>query len=508
VLSEVPVDDRELPLLFHARTVDFQDITVQATLTFRLADPPLAAARIDFSIDSGTGRWRSTPLEQVAGILTESAQQYALDLVTTTTLTAALTAGVAPVRDVIVAGLARDTRLAETGIAVIGVRVVAIRPGPEMEKALRTPTREHVQESDRATYERRALAVERERSISENELQNQIELARREEQLVTQRGVNARRTAEEAASAGQVTTEAEARRSERLAAAQGEGIRVVVVHRRTERDELIARHGTTGQVAFFLSVRGRNLDEVEQRHRSQQVALGMVSAAVPVDWRRGRVERADLSRFVFAPDDVIVVVGQDGLVANVAKYLSRQPVIGINPEPDRNPGVLVRHDPGQLADLLSLALDATNVEERTMVEAVADDGQTLTALNEIYVGHASHQTARYRIALSDRPTERQASSGLIVATGTGATGWCRSAWRARRPRAPGDRGVRPARGVRRRHRGRQPAARLRPDGRGRARQSGRATRALATGVATSWANSPGPARDLHISSTQLDPRCS
>src|SRR5262249_33212442 len=151
-------------------------------------DPALASSRVDFSIDPNTGRWRATPLEQLGGLLTESAQQYALDLLARTALPAALVDGGAAVRDRVSTGLVSDQRLVETGIAVIGVRVVAIRPEPEMEKALQTPTREQVQQdADRATYERRALAVERERAISENELQNQIELARREEQLVAQR---------------------------------------------------------------------------------------------------------------------------------------------------------------------------------------------------------------------------------------------------------------------------------------------------------------------------------
>src|SRR2546423_3071516 len=115
VLSEVPIDDRELPLLFHARTVDFQDVSVQATLTYRLIDPATAATRVDFSIDPDTGRWRAMPLEQVASLLTETAQQHALDLLVRTTLTTALTDGVAAVRDAMEAGLAGDTRLAETG---------------------------------------------------------------------------------------------------------------------------------------------------------------------------------------------------------------------------------------------------------------------------------------------------------------------------------------------------------------------------------------------------------
>lgn len=227
VLNEIPVDDRELPLMFHARTSDFQDVTVQATITYRVTNPATAAGRIDFSIDPDTGLWRSTPLDQVAGLLTESAQQYAIDLLATVDLNAAMAGGVGPVRTVIADGLAGDARLAETGIAVVGVRVVAVRPEPEVEKALRTPTREQVQQdADKATFERRAVAVERERAIGENELQTQIELARREEQLVAQRGANARREAEENAAAGGVAAEAEARRTVTLAEARAEGTRL------------------------------------------------------------------------------------------------------------------------------------------------------------------------------------------------------------------------------------------------------------------------------------------
>jgi hypothetical protein len=200
--------------------------------------------------------------------------------------------------------------------------------------------------------------------------------------------------------------------------------RVVVIHRATELDELLARHGTRGQVEFFLRSRGRDLGEVESRQAAMQRALAMVSAAVPVDWRQGRVERTDLDRFLFGPEDVVVVVGQDGLVANVAKYLDDQPVIGIDTDPARNPGVLVRYLPEAVADLLR---SANRYELLTMVEAASDDGQHLRALNEVFVGPESHQTARYTLDAGGR-RESQASSGLVVATGTGSTGWCRSLW--------------------------------------------------------------------------------
>lgn len=227
-LSEVPVDDRELAMTFHARTADFQDVAVQATVTYRISDPAVAAARLDFSIDPDTGAWRGTPLEQLGTLLTETAQQHALDVLARTPLAAALVDGVSAVRERVAAGYAAEPRLPATGIEIVAVRVVALRPEPEVERALRTPARELIQqEADRATYERRAVAVERERAIAENELASQIELARREEQLVEQRGTNERRKAEEQAAADAVRAEAEAARSVRLARAEAEGVRAV-----------------------------------------------------------------------------------------------------------------------------------------------------------------------------------------------------------------------------------------------------------------------------------------
>ena len=127
--------------------------------------------------------------------------------------------------------------------------------------------------------------------------------------------------------------------------------RVVLVHRQTELEELVARHGTRGQAAFYLRTRGRRIEDLEARHAGQAAAMVAVSSAIPADWRRGMVERVDLPRFLFGPDDIVVAVGQDGLVANLAKYLDGQLIVGIDPEPGRNPGVLVRHPPGACAGL-------------------------------------------------------------------------------------------------------------------------------------------------------------
>ena len=214
--------------------------------------------------------------------------------------------------------------------------------------------------------------------------------------------------------------------------------RVVTVHRRTELEALLERHGTRGQVEFFLTGRGRSLAEVQDRHDRQQQALRQARDAVPSQWRLGDAERDDLHRFGFEVDDVCVVVGQDGLVANVAKYLDGQPVIGVDPEPGRGLGVLVRHRGEAVAGLLTGAVAGTApVSRRAMVRARLDDGQQLDALNEVYLGDQGHQSARYRLR-PPRTTdaERQSSSGLIVATGTGATGWAASLARQCTPPLP------------------------------------------------------------------------
>ena len=202
--------------------------------------------------------------------------------------------------------------------------------------------------------------------------------------------------------------------------------RAVFVTRETDYELLIAHHATRGQARFFLETRGQRLEDVETRHDRFHAVLGTARAAVPADWRQTLVSRADLNRFLFAPDDVIVAVGQDGLVANVAKYLNGQPVLGVNPAPDLYDGVLVRIGAGRLAKLLAASgAGDIQVESRTMVQAELEAGETLLALNEIFVGHRSHQSARYRIE-AEGEAEDQSSSGLIVATGTGASGWARS----------------------------------------------------------------------------------
>jgi NAD kinase len=207
--------------------------------------------------------------------------------------------------------------------------------------------------------------------------------------------------------------------------------RVVVVTRPTEFEALLERHGTADQAAFFLKTRGRSLDDVRRQHQHLGEVLTALSQSIPTKWRRAAVTRSELARYLFEPEDIVVAVGQDGLVPNVAKYLEGQVVVGINPAPDQYEGVLVRHSVEQAKSLLlRVAIGKAQLEARTMAEVAFDDGQTLLALNEVFVGHVSHQSARYTIRYRNHE-ERHSSSGLIVATGTGATGWTRSIQRER-----------------------------------------------------------------------------
>jgi len=210
--------------------------------------------------------------------------------------------------------------------------------------------------------------------------------------------------------------------------------RIIFVTRKTPLELLIERHGTIGQAEFYLRSRGETLDRHQRDHERFEKALAKAQSAPPSDQRRVRVDRDELDRFLFAPDDIIVIVGQDGLVPNVAKYLQGQPTIGINPDPENYDGILCAHQHENLASILAW-LEGRHeapvmMQKRAMAEAVREDGQRLLALNEIFIGHRSHQSARYRMIAEGREV-RQYSSGIICATGTGCTGWAKSIMRQR-----------------------------------------------------------------------------
>jgi hypothetical protein len=254
-LAEVPLDDREQAFLFTGRTRDFQEVTVQGAITYRVGDAEELAGRLDFSIDVDTGRYLKRPFEQLTGIVTQLAQQVALDYLAHEPLRTVLQEGVQALRDRVEAFLHEGGELAGMGIELVSVRIASVAPGSELEKALQAPTRESIQQSaDEAVFQRRAMAVDKERAIAENELQNRVELARRTEALISQEGANERHRQEEAAVArrieatsaaetARVTAEGEAAVLRSKAAARSEAVDLVEGARNRARSVELEAYG-------------------------------------------------------------------------------------------------------------------------------------------------------------------------------------------------------------------------------------------------------------------------
>jgi regulator of protease activity HflC (stomatin/prohibitin superfamily) len=201
-------------------------VTVASTVTYRVADPALAVTRTDFGVSPRTGAWNAAPLEVLGGLLSELAQQPAVELVAGMDLGEALAHGIGPIRERVSTAMGDDVRLRERGLVVTDVRVVSVRTDPDVERALQVETRERIQgAADKATYERRARAVEQESAIAENELASKVEIARREQELVSQHGQNERLRATEQAASEQITATAAAERDRLATETRAAGMR-------------------------------------------------------------------------------------------------------------------------------------------------------------------------------------------------------------------------------------------------------------------------------------------
>ena len=222
-ISEVPMDDREMTLFVRARSRDFQTVVAQGTIGWRVVDPEMLASRVDFSIDLRTGRQRAEPVERIEARLSGIAGQTVLQAIGASPVGTLLDAGPAPLRIILDDILRAAPALAEIGVAVVSVRLDHLAPSSELERALQTPTFEGLQQkADAATFARRALAVEKERAIAENELETRTELARRETLLIAQEAENARGRAAGLAEAQGLEAAADAERIRLVEGARAE----------------------------------------------------------------------------------------------------------------------------------------------------------------------------------------------------------------------------------------------------------------------------------------------
>ena len=207
--------------------------------------------------------------------------------------------------------------------------------------------------------------------------------------------------------------------------------RIVVVTRRTRLEELIARFNTRGQARFYIehsdAGTGRgNFAEYEQEHDAYERAIALVHRATDVGIPRHVIDRDLVPTYTFGDRDVVVAVGQDGLVANVAKYTLARPLIGVNPDPGRFDGFLLPFLADECAAAVASVLeDRASLRRVTLAEARLNDGQRLLAFNELFLGARTHVSARYALARGSA-RESQSSSGVIVSTGAGSTGWISS----------------------------------------------------------------------------------
>ena len=202
--------------------------------------------------------------------------------------------------------------------------------------------------------------------------------------------------------------------------------RIILITRRTRYEELLARYHTAAQARFYVEHLGADFGDYEDEHQRIAASIETVERRLEPIARVQRLERAFLPNFLFGPDDVIVAVGQDGLVANVLKYAGARAVIGVNPDPSRIDGRLVRFESSAVAEVAAAALARrARLKPVTLAQATLADGQTLLAVNDLFIGCRTHASARYEIALG-ATRERQSSSGVIVSTGVGSTGWLRS----------------------------------------------------------------------------------
>jgi len=202
--------------------------------------------------------------------------------------------------------------------------------------------------------------------------------------------------------------------------------KIVFVTRPTRVAELKRRFSTRTQAKFYVSHLGQDFSDYEQEDEDYSEAIRQTQQMLDRLGRVQVIDRSFLPNFVFGPQDIVVVLGQDGLVANTVKYLDGQPVIGVNPDPARWDGILL---PFKVRDLMKIVPEVFSrrrpTKSVTMAEATLNTGTKLYAVNDIFIGPRTHVSARYTISIGGR-SECHSSSGVIVSTGVGSSGWLKS----------------------------------------------------------------------------------
>lgn len=200
----------------------------------------------------------------------------------------------------------------------------------------------------------------------------------------------------------------------------------IVIINKTRLEALIERFNTRAQAKFYIEHAGGDFSDYEREHETFHRSLDKVIETIHDQLKLKVLERKFVPNFLFSEMDVAVVVGQDGLVANTAKYVKGLPILGVNPDKNRYDGFLLPFEVTNFKSGLENVLRSkAKFKNVTLAEANTNDGQRLVAFNDLFIGPGSHTSARYKITY-DNKTEEQSSSGIIVSTGAGSTGWLSS----------------------------------------------------------------------------------
>ncbi len=202
--------------------------------------------------------------------------------------------------------------------------------------------------------------------------------------------------------------------------------KVIVIRDKTRLEQLIERFNSKAQAKFYLELSGEDFGFYEKEHDTFYNSLSQVEKAISTSFKHKVLFRSFLPTYMFAEGDLIVVIGQDGLVANTAKYVNGLPIVAVNPDAERHDGVLLPHSPETfLTAIKSFVLGNHTSKMVTMAKATMNNGQSLLAFNDFYIGAASHISSRYSLEFGGK-RENQSSSGVLVSTGAGSTGWISS----------------------------------------------------------------------------------
>lgn len=202
--------------------------------------------------------------------------------------------------------------------------------------------------------------------------------------------------------------------------------KLVIVTRKTRLQELVERFNTRSQAKFYIEHAGGDFADYEREDDAYRSSLDVLRRALDFEMPQQLVDRALVPTFQFQKEDLVVTLGQDGLVANTAKYVGAQPIVAVNPEPARFDGILLPFLPDQARSAVASVIEAkARIHEVTLAEIKLQDGQRLLAFNDLFIGARSHVSALYRIT-SGQKSEVQSSSGVLISTGAGSTGWLSS----------------------------------------------------------------------------------